>query len=187
MIVCFGDSIAYGQHLPDRSKAWPSLLTGTPVVNAGVPSDTTRLGLERFPADVQMRRPMAVIIQFGHNDANRWATDYNVPRVSKAAYAANLVEMTDRARAFGIVPVLCSLTPSRRSVQHEADVEEYNEILLGVAEETDTCLVDVRQKFGDAEGLLMGDGLHLTAEGHRVYAAAVQEIIGQDLVARIGR
>ena len=45
-VVCIGDSITAGQHVPAGS-GWVELLG---YVNAGVSGDTTRLGLERFPA-----------------------------------------------------------------------------------------------------------------------------------------
>jgi len=180
MVIALGDSITAGQHLAAGEKAWPALIKGHDVVAAGVPSDTTRLGLERFPQDVQAKGPEAVVIQFGHNDANRWDTDRGLPRVSQAAFAANLAEMVARCRAFGAVPFLCTLTPSTRSQQHAEDVERYDRILRGVAEAV--WLIDVRRLFWLLstftpqvnENLLLDDGLHLSPAGHRVYAAAVQ-------------
>lgn len=102
-IVCIGDSVTYGQNVR-ADEAWPAVLarlTGHDVRNAGVCGDTTRLGLERFPKDVQLHKPDVVCIQFGHNDANCWDTDNGLPRVSADAYAANVLEMTRRADAIG--------------------------------------------------------------------------------------
>lgn len=174
MIVAIGDSITFGQHL-DPAQAWPRLLD-LDIVPAGVPGDTTRLGLERFPADVQSRGPEKVIIQFGHNDANRWETDRGLPRVSLAAYKANLIEMIDRCRVFGAEPYLCTLTPSLRSEQHATDCELYDRTLRRVADEEDVSLIDVRRPFlqGPTKALLMDDGLHLSVVGHRVYARIVE-------------
>ena len=94
MIVAIGDSITAGQGLHPAS-AWPYRVPGYEgrILAHGVPGDTTRLGLERFPKDVQAYEPEAVIIQFGHNDANRWETDRGLPRVSPDAFHANLHEM----------------------------------------------------------------------------------------------
>lgn len=173
-LVAIGDSITVGQHLDPPDVPWPVLLTRpAEIFVAGVSGDTTRQGLERFPRDVQAHKPNTVIIQFGHNDANRWETDRGLPRVSMAAYAANLVEMVVRTRTFGAKPYLCTLTPSRRSEQHETDCALYDTILREIAQERHVSLIDVRAAFGDAEGLLIGDGLHLSAEGHRLYAKTV--------------
>jgi lysophospholipase L1-like esterase len=173
MIVCIGDSITAGQYLPDGEKAWPALLQLYKVHAAGVPDDTSRLGLERFPSDVQRHEPEAVVIQFGHNDANRWLTDRGLPRVSERAYAANLTEMVDRCRAFGAEPFLCTLIPSHKNLRHSRDLCHYDQALREVAEDTRTRLIDVRAAW-DSIDLLLPDGVHPTAEGHRRYAHRVQ-------------
>ncbi len=173
MIVCMGDSITYGQHV-SRDKAWPELIQDHDIISAGIPSDTTRLALERFPRDVQERLPAGVVIQFGHNDANRWQTDRGLPRVSVKAFAANLEEMVTRCRVFEAYPMLCTITPSRRSKEHALDVTYYDKVLRDTALVIGVQLIDVRAAFGDADGLLLDDGLHLSVKGHEVYAAAVQ-------------
>jgi acyl-CoA thioesterase-1 len=185
MIVAMGDSITYGQHL-DPSKAWPKLLDSGhgAVYAAGVPGDTTRLGLERFPTDVQSLEPDIVVIQFGHNDANRWDTDRGLPRVSLAAYKANLVEMVERCRTFGAKPFLCSITPTTRSTQHIEDCRVYDRMLRRVADEEVVPLIDTWaafQEFNLAVGapLLLDDGLHLSEIGHMVYADTVASALLQ--------
>lgn len=178
MIVCIGDSITFGQHLIDDRKAWPWLVEGT-VSSRGVPGDTTRLGLERFPRDVQAECPAVCIIQFGHNDCNRWETDRGLYRVSPRAYKANLEEMVERARTFGAVPLLCTLTPSYRSDTHALDVQRYDSLLRRVADEEAVRLIDVRVAFADDRSLVMEDGLHLTEAGHRVYAETAQKVLDE--------
>jgi len=190
MVVCMGDSITAGQYLDDGEQAWPALIHGHNVVAAGVSSDTTRLALERFPRDVQAKQPEAVVIQFGHNDCNRWQTDLGLPRVSEAAFAANLREIVMRCRVFNAIPFLCTLTPSRRSIQHTGDAKHYNGILREVAETDRVELIDVRTIFKaveeepDGVTLLLDDGIHLNPAGHRVYAAAVQRALDAWSVAR---
>lgn len=180
MIVCVGDSITYGQHLTDRTKPWPRLLDYDNVISVGVPGDTTRLGLERFPKDVQAYEPDTVIIQFGHNDCNRWDTDRGLPRVSDRAFMANLEEMVDRCRTFGATPYLCTLTPSVRSEQHAVDTIRYDEIIRQVAEASMTSLIDVRPEFMPSLSFfLMDDGLHLTEAGHQMYADVVQRTLDE--------
>jgi lysophospholipase L1-like esterase len=185
MVVAFGDSITFGQYLAPADPPWPALIEGHDVVAAGVPSDTTRLGLERFPKEVQARLPEVVVIQFGHNDCNRWDTDRGLPRVSPDAYRANLAEMVARCRMFTAVPLLCTITPTTRSKRHAEDTEVYNRILREVAADDFVDLIDVRSIFEawaadrgeDDASLLLDDGLHLSPTGHRVYAAAVQRAL----------
>jgi len=180
VIVCCGDSITAGQYLPEGEKSWPALVTGHELIAAGVPSDTTRLGIERFPRDVQERLPQGVIIQFGHNDCNRWDTDRGLPRVSLKAYTANLEEMVQRCRTFGAQPFLCTLTESERSERHATDVRLYSIHLHALALRLDVPLIDARYRLGfSSRTLLMEDGLHLNQEGHRLYALAVQEVLDE--------
>jgi lysophospholipase L1-like esterase len=107
-ICCIGDSVTFGQNVR-ASEAWPAVLerlTGHDVRNVGVCGDTTRLGLERFPRDVQLHKPDVVCIQFGANDCNAWDSDNGLPRVSGAAYRANIEEMRQRAITIGARPIV---------------------------------------------------------------------------------
>jgi len=158
--------------------AWPAHLPGVTAYAKGVPDDTTRLGLERFPRDVQALEADIVVIQFGHNDANRWQTDRGLPRVSLDGFVANLDEMIARCQAFGAAVILCTLTPSYRSERHAADCRLYDLLLRGVAMRRGVRLADVAPAFSgpDVEGLLL-DGLHLTAAGHLSYAAVVTGVL----------
>lgn len=168
-IVCIGDSITAGQHLDEGYAPWPAHLSGT-VYAKGVPGDTTRMGLERFPRDVQSLNPDVVVIQFGHNDANRWETDRGLNRVSIRAYIANLEEMVQRVRVFGAQPYLCTLTPTYRSERHAQDCADYDHALRGVASDLRVPLLDVRPVIEESHLL---DGLHLNFAGHLLYAGIV--------------
>src|SRR3546814_328317 len=71
------------------------------VTNASVNGNTTRQALERMPYEVQSHGVDILIVQFGLNDCNYWQSDGGLPRVSPAAFAANLKEIVERGRAFG--------------------------------------------------------------------------------------
>jgi len=69
-IICFGDSLTAGEGA-GPGEDYPSVLAGRlkqPVINAGVPGDTTRDGLARIRTDVLDRGPKLVIVEFGGND-----------------------------------------------------------------------------------------------------------------------
>lgn len=180
MIVCLGDSITYGQLL-EPELAWPALVEGYDLWPAAVPGDTTRLGLERFPKEVQAPQPEAVILQFGHNDANRWLTDKSLPRVQKKAFKANLEEMIIRCKRFRITPFLCTLTPTFKSQRYADDCKGYDETIRMVAESKDVRLIDVRLAFfrhpTGSKSLLLPDMLHLNADGQAVFANTVKKAL----------
>jgi acyl-CoA thioesterase-1 len=70
-IICFGDSLTYGTGTTKKGMDYPSQLSrmiNTPVINAGVPGDTTASALERLEEDVLSRSPRIVLITLGGND-----------------------------------------------------------------------------------------------------------------------
>lgn len=173
LTVCVGDSITYAEHL-DPKHRWTTLLG---LVNRGVCGDTTRLGLLRFPSDVQALRPATVVIQFGLNDCNRWDTDGGLPRVSRAAFAANLAEMIDRARTFGASHVVvAATTPTLRCAQFEWDSRIYSAVARAVASSRRVTLFDPRPLFPDPDRVLLDD-VHLNADGNRIYADALRGLL----------
>jgi lysophospholipase L1-like esterase len=99
-VICFGDSLtagtgaAPGSSYPDRL----SRLIGRPVINAGVPGDTTASALERLERDVLARSPRIVCITLGGNDLKN-----GVPR--EEAFV-NLEAIVHRIQAQGALVVL---------------------------------------------------------------------------------
>jgi lysophospholipase L1-like esterase len=69
-IISFGDSLTYGTGAT-ADMDYPSQLSrmiSRPVINAGVPGDTTASALARLEKDVLSRSPRIVLITLGGND-----------------------------------------------------------------------------------------------------------------------
>ncbi len=69
-IICFGDSLTYGTGA-SQGLDYPSQLSrliGRPIINAGIPGDTTASALARLDRDVLSRSPRIVLITLGGND-----------------------------------------------------------------------------------------------------------------------
>jgi lysophospholipase L1-like esterase len=211
-IVFMGDSITFGQYVYPELR-WTSLVGNaliadylrTPVnfhiLNRGVSGETTRQGLERFPADVQQHRPDIMTLQFGLNDCNCWVTDGGLPRVSEAAYRANLIEMIERARRFGASRII--LSTNHPTLRHkvllsgdslETRRRRYNDNVREVASLTGVELCDVEEGFAHLDDrelarmlLPYPDLLHLSIEGHGLYASCIRSHIERavtDLISR---
>jgi len=203
-IVFMGDSITEGQYV-HHSLRWAELVASRLKRSVagnlnperlffythGVSGETTRQGLERFPRDVQQFRPEVMTLQFGLNDCNCWDTDLGLPRVSEAAYRANLIEMIDRARRFGVAHLILSTnhaTLRLRKLASGQTLEErrgiYNSIVRDVARSAGVTLCDIDSAFAKhskeqlAELLLPEpDVLHLSIAGHRLYADAIYPLL----------
>ena len=69
-IICFGDSLTYGTgSTPGKNyPAQLSLLISKPVINAGIPGDTTTTAFNRLERDVLARSSRIVIVTLGGND-----------------------------------------------------------------------------------------------------------------------
>lgn len=107
VILAFGDSLTYGTGAEPRA-AYPAKLVGLtqrPVVNAGVPGETTAEGLQRLPAVLAEHRPRLVLLCLGGND--------RLQRVAVADTENNLRRMLQMLRA-GNIPVVLIGVPEPR-------------------------------------------------------------------------
>jgi lysophospholipase L1-like esterase len=211
-VIFFGDSICVGQGVSIHS-GWVtriaaeldaiSRLRGRELVvtNASVNGNTTRQALERMPYEVQSHGVDILIVQFGLNDCNYWATDKGLPRVSPAAFNANLKEIIERGRKFGARHVILQNNhPTARDQEvlpgtnttYETSNGRYNAIVRDVASETFefVSFTDIEAAFerltgGDRKRLipfLLKDGLHLSRDGHDVYFDVAGERIKRCLL-----
>ncbi len=85
-IVCFGDSITFGEDLPYQ-QSYPAVLASllqeqypdldAEVINAGIGGHTSVQGLARLERDVLWYKPHVVVVSFGINDGHlgHWALD----------------------------------------------------------------------------------------------------------------
>lgn len=206
-IVVFGDSISFGQGV-SLHKGWVPRISGhieqlgrrqgldLVVVNASVNGSTTRQALERMPYEVQSHGLDVLLVQFGMNDCNYWQTDRGMPRVSRAAFRANLEEIIDRGFRFGARLVLLNSNhPTGRDrerlpfseISYEESNKRYNEEIRAVGCRGDARILftDIEQIFeaeigGDRrrlEMLLLPDLLHPSEAGHDLYFSALRPAV----------
>lgn len=197
--VFFGDSICVGQGISIH-KGWVPRIAACledlaakrgrelTVVNASINGNTTRLALERMPYDVQSHGVDIMLVQFGLNDCNHWASDNGLPRVSPKGFAANLEEIISRGRRFGAKSILVNTNhPTTRDrdvmpgsgATYQAHNQNYNAIVREFARKAgnDVTLNDIERVFLERTGgneerlaeLLLDDALHLSLKGHDIY------------------
>lgn len=189
-VVCLGDSITKGVHLPE-GQTYPAvlgrLLAGAEVINAGIGGNTSAQGLARLDRDVLSHRPQGVILLFGTNDSVLTAPGkYRVP---VEQFQQNLRTMAQRCRRQDAAVVLCTLPaidPEPYFSRHpkpyydaEGGLEEivgrYRAAALQLAREMDIPVVDLYDLFSNDKSLLRPppDGVHPTASGCRLIAEQV--------------
>lgn len=197
-IYFFGDSICFGQYISPQNtwvvriaQQLETLPEGDTIMvnNPSISGDTTRMALERMAFAVQAHHVDILVVQFGINDCNLWATDGGLARVSKRAFEANFHEIIVRARAFGAKRVFLNTNhPTRKTilikgdkVSHQQGNAEYNRVIRRVAKAyPQVQLIDMEKAFARAikrgavlKDLLLQDGIHLSVQGHQLYYSVV--------------
>jgi acyl-CoA thioesterase-1 len=156
-IICFGDSLTFGTGAP-RDKSYPAQLAemiGQPVINSGIPGDTTDRALRRLERDVLSKSPRIVLITLGGNDLKNG--------VNKKTAFKNLKDIVDTIQASGALVVFGGI---RLLFWDRGYEEEYEKL----AAETGALLVPdiLGGLMGHEE--LMHDTIHPNGAGYKIMA-----------------
>jgi len=156
-IICFGDSLTYGTGA-SGGKDYPSQLSALiskPVINAGVPGDTTSRAMKRLESDVLSRNPRIVLVALGGNDLKN-----GVP-LAKAR--DNLKTIIESIQNRGALVVLGGIDVPLWG-------RGYGKAYKNLADELGTVLVPnvLDGIFGNPE--LMSDPIHPNDKGYTVMA-----------------
>ncbi len=173
-IVCFGDSLTFGQGV-DPGKSYPDLLQAEldrsgyryRVVNFGVSGDTTQDGLERLPL-VLAEMPRVVVLEFGANDGLRGQPVANAE--------GNLAQMIEALKKAGITIVLAGITlPPNYGPEY---ITRFNAMYAELAAKYKLPLIPflLAGAAGHAD-LMQQDGLHPNAAGTRLVANNVARVL----------
>ncbi|SIQ33271.1 Lysophospholipase L1 [Domibacillus enclensis] len=208
IVVAFGDSNTQGTNWKQnpayaQSDKWVTKLQQTyGAVNGGIGGDTSVMGRARFQKDVVSKRPDAVTIMFGTNDAVIRANGQS--RVSKAQFEQNIRYFTDTLKAKKVRVILMTTPPVVQGLYYKRYDENlyirykgarlwhdsYNAIVRKVAKEKKVTLIDNYQnmtKFagGAADGKLIQSGLidssgtHLTPRGAEMIYQSVNRVLSK--------
>lgn len=175
-ILIFGDSITAG-HGIDEENAYPSYIQqkidslgwSFNVINGGLSGETSSGGLRRI--DWMLREPVSVfILELGGNDGLRGID----PEVTKS----NLQEIIDKVEnqyPDAVIILAGMQVPPNLGSDY---TEEFMQIYPDLAKENDVELIPfLLEGVGGNEELNQSDGIHPTAEGHKVVAQNAWEVL----------
>ena len=163
-IICFGDSLTYGTGAA-RNKSYPAQLSeviGQPVINAGIPGNTTADGLKRLKTDVLERSPRMVLITLGGNDLKNG--------IDKKVAFKNLKNIVETIQAEEALVVIGGVKLLFWDRGYE---EEYEKL----AEETGVILIPNVLKGLIGHNDLMSDTIHPNAAGYEIMAKRFHKAI----------
>jgi lysophospholipase L1-like esterase len=168
-IIAFGDSLTYGTGAPPNLSypAQLSKLLKQPVINAGVPGDTTSEALERLESDVLSRSPGIVLLTLGGNDLKN--------RMPAQTAFANLEMIVNRIQSTGALVVVGGISIP---FWDRGFSEQYREL----AEKTGAVLVDNVYEDIMGDRSLMSDPIHPNGDGYAVMAGHFAEALRPYLV-----
>jgi acyl-CoA thioesterase-1 len=169
-VVFLGDSITAGLHL-DADEAYPAVVErmlraqGLPfrLANAGVSGDTSAGGLARLPW-ILKQKPTIVVVELGANDGLRG--------VPIASVNANLRAILLKLKDNGAMTLLLGMRlPTNYGAEY---TDAFYALYPRLAEELGIPLVPwFMEGVAGIAALNLPDGLHPTAEGHRLLAQRV--------------
>jgi len=163
-IICFGDSLTYGTGAA-RNKSYPAQLSemiDQPIINAGIPGNTTADGLERLETDVLERSPRIVLITLGGNDLKNG--------VRKDIAYKNLKEIIEAIQEEGGLVIL-------GGVKFIILDKGYGEMYKKLAKETDIILIPNILSGLIGKDKYMSDPIHPNAAGYEIMAKKFHKAI----------
>ena len=173
-IVAFGDSLSAGFGA-DPGKSYPDFLQKEidrrgyvyRVVNAGTSGDTTTDGLERI-GTVTAQKPAIVILEFGGNDGLRG--------LPVSTSRANLEQMIVALQQAGAKIVLAGMTlPPNYGQEY---IKSFEAVYRDLSKQHRLPLIPfLLRGVGGHSDLMQRDGIHPTAEGNRIVAETVMQVL----------
>lgn len=164
VVLAFGDSLTHGTGT-GAENAYPAMLakqTGLSVINAGVPGEVSAEGRARLPGLLEQHRPQLVILCHGGNDILR--------RLDTEEARRNIAAMVDAIRAHGADVVLLGV-PRFGLVAGAAPW--YPEIAEQYGIAYDGNVIPDLQRSPAHKS----DSVHFNAEGYRLVAEAVRQLL----------
>jgi acyl-CoA thioesterase-1 len=169
-VVFLGDSLSAGLGLAE-AEAFPAVVEEllrrnghrVAVVNAGVSGDTSAGGLSRVDW-VLRQKPDILVVELGGNDALRGQPLENIEE--------NLQQIVRRGRESGArVVVLGMDLPTNYGPDYAGRFAEMYERIA--REEKAELVPGFVREIGTNPSMMQPDGLHPTAEGHRLLAESL--------------
>jgi len=163
-IICFGDSLTFGTGAPEKMSypAHLSRILKRPVVNAGVPGDTTASALLRLQREVLDRSPGIVLITLGGNDLKN--------RLPADAAFENLKTIVERIQKTGALVVLGGISIPFWD-------RGFSDRYRTLSEDTGAVLVENVYEGILGDRSLMSDTIHPNADGYRIMAEHFAEAL----------
>ena len=179
-VVVIGDSISKGTPEFQRDMpTWLGFKLNKKVISSGIWGNHLNQVLERLESDVISYSPKYCVILCGTNDINSGRTD--------EAIRSDINAITDKLLENNVKPVWLTIPPRKDNVSLIRRIIAHNYWLESYCNLNDLLFVDIYSKLCNGEqselnvkNILLNDDLHLTADGHRINAEAIYNVISNN-------
>lgn len=164
VILAFGDSLTYGTGAVSHAS-YPAILStllNRPIVNAGMPGETTTEAIARLPQVLEQHRPKLVLLCLGGNDMLRKTPPSTIEqnlramiRTMQAGGASVVLIGVPEPKPFGGAPAFYADLADELKLPYEGAA--FNEVLRNPS--------------------LKSDPIHANAAGYRLVAERLAELL----------
>jgi len=162
-MIVLGDSIASGYGI-NPEQAFPSIVSrrlNVPILNQGVPGDTTAMGLARLQTDVLDENPWLVMVELSGNDY--------LQGIPETETEENLRQIITQIQAQGAIAVILGINVGVVGDNYDRMFEE-------LAKETQAYLIpQILKGLLRDERYRQDDIIHPSAAGHEIIGDRVFE------------
>ena len=176
-ILCFGDSITAGYGLEDSNEAYPALLQkkidslelNYTVINSGLSGETTAGGRSRL-SWVMKQKVDIFLLELGGNDGLR-----GIPLTETKANLKAIIETVQTESPNTRIILAGMELPPNMGKDYTT---EFRELFAEIASQYDVAFIPfILKDVGGIKALNQNDGIHPTAEGHKIVANTVWEVL----------
>ncbi|WP_234405820.1 arylesterase [Leeuwenhoekiella sp. MAR_2009_132] len=176
-ILFFGDSLTAGYGLDDPDDAFPGLIQDKidslgisyQVVNAGISGETTSGGKNRLDWILETNIDIFVL-ELGANDGLR-----GIPVAETKANLQYIIDEVKAQKPTAKIVLTGMQLPPNLGTEYTAD---FKALFYDLAEQNNIALVPfLLENVGGIARLNQADGIHPTAEGHKILAANVFPVL----------
>lgn len=176
-ILCFGDSITAGYGLEDSNEAYPALLQkkidslelNYTVINSGLSGETTAGGRSRL-SWVMKQKVDIFLLELGGNDGLR-----GIPLTETKANLKAIIETIQTESPNTRIILAGMELPPNMGKDYTT---EFRELFAEIASQYDVAFIPfILKDVGGIKALNQNDGIHPTAEGHKIVANTVWEVL----------
>lgn len=176
-ILCFGDSITAGYGLEDTIDAYPAVLQtkidslglNYEVINSGLSGETSSGGLSRIQWVLNQNVDI-FLLELGANDGLR-----GVPLSETASNLQDIIAVVKEKNPNTKIILAGMELPPNMGQDYTT---EFRKVFRNLAATNEISFIPfILKDVGGIAELNQGDGIHPTAEGHKIVANTVWEVL----------